>query len=381
LASQQANRMYFKDIAGQQEVKERLVQSWSRQRVPHAMLFHGPEGNGKLALCIAFARFISCSARTETDACGACPSCVKFNKLEHPDLHFAFPVVKKGTSTPVSDDYIDVWRKYLLTAPYISLGGWMNSMGAENKQPIIYTDESDAITKKLSMKSYEGGYKFMIIYFPERMHEKGLNKLLKLIEEPPEQTLFFLVTENTELLLSTIISRCQMIHVPRISDADMLNTLINREGLDEKQAVDVAKIANGNYAAALDIIQQSEENRFNLENFIQVMRLAWKRELLEIKKWSDDMAKIGRENQKSFLSYGMRLIRENFVSNFNVPEISYMTSPESDFAVKFSRFINERNVIPMFEEFELAQRQIEQNTNARMVFFDMSLKMIMLLKS
>lgn len=373
--------MFFKDIAGQKATKLRLIESHRLQRIPHAMLFSGPEGNGKMALAIAFSRYIACKNRTETDACGTCSSCLKFNKLEHPDLHFVFPVVKKGSKTALSDDFIAQWRSYLLESPYVSIGAWMNFMGAENKQPIIYTEESESIVKKASTKSYEGDYKYLIIYYPERMHVSCANKLLKMIEEPPEKTLFILVSENAELLLTTIISRCQTVNIPAIKNEDLRNYLLEREQVDSEHIDNLIHLSEGSYIKAIETLRQSEQNVQNLELFIYMMRKAYMRDIVPLKKWCDDVVSLGREGQKSFLAYTQRLIRENFILNLHTEALSFMNKDEHDFSKKFAPFVNERNVIKIYEELDLAARHIEQNVNGKMVFFDLCLKMIMLLKS
>lgn len=371
--------MFFKNIAGQQNIKDRLTDTFRKQRVPHAMLFNGPVGNGKVALAIAFARMLLCKTPVDNDACGNCSSCHKIDKLEHPDLHFIFPVIAKSTLR-VSDDYIKEWRSYVLESPYISINGWMDQLDAENKQPLIYTEESKYIVKKAIAKSYEGSYKCMIIYFPERMHAHCSNKLLKLIEEPPEKTVFFLISENMEQLLPTIISRCQIVNVPRIADED-LKQVFSETIPDEHKLNEVVRLAGGNLIRANEIINQSEWDAKNLEFFINLMRLAWKRDIISLKSWSDEIAAIGRERQKGFLQTCQRMVRENFILNLGNENLNYMSSAEADFSKKFSPFINEKNVIKIYEELDLAQRHIEQNVNAKMVFFDICLKMIMLLKS
>ncbi|MFC0875008.1 DNA polymerase III subunit delta' [Saccharicrinis sp. FJH2] len=373
--------MYFKDIAGQTVVKQQLLDAFKKQRIPHAMLFSGPEGNGKLGLAIAFARYIACKNRTENDACGTCPSCVKFNKLEHPDMHFVFPVVKKKGKQGISDEFVEEWRSYIIGSHYVSINGWMLQIDAENKQPIIYTEESESIVKKANTKSYEGGYKFMIIYYPERMHLSCANKLLKLIEEPPDKTLFILVSENSDQLLTTILSRCQIINIPRIADEELKTALLESEDIEDSGADEVVRLAGGNFVKARELISQSEENRANLEYFIRLMRQAYGRDIVSLKQWTEEMASSGRENQKNFLNFTQRLIRENFILNLRQEDLNYMSAEERNFSVKFSPFVNERNVIKIYEELDLAQRHIEQNVHGKMVFFDLCLKMIMLLKS
>ena len=285
--------MFFKEVIGQEAAKQRLRQEVQEGRIPHAQLFCGPSGVGKLPLAMAYARYICCPNRTDTDACGTCPSCIKWNKLVHPDVHFVFPIVKKGKKE-VCDDYITDWRHLVLNSPYFSLNHWLNEMDAENGQAIIYAKESDEIVRKLSLKSSEGG--------------------------------------------------------------------------------------NGDFIKALDTIHLNEENELFFELFVSLMRLSYQRKIREMKQWSEQLAGMGRERQKNFLTYAQRMIRENFIYNLHCKEMSYMTLPEQNFATRFAPFINERNVMGMMDELSEAQIHIEQNVNARMVFFDFSLKMIVLLK-
>lgn len=372
--------MLFKDIIGQEEVKKRLLQSVIENKVAHALLFSGSEGVGKLPLALAFARFLCCLNRTQHDACGTCSSCVKFSKLAHPDLHFVFPIVKGESSSVVCDEFLPQWREMILEQKYFSYNQWLQKLNAGNKQAMIYSNESAEITRKLNLKSYESEYKVMIIWQPEKMHESCANKVLKILEEPPKNTFFILVTENPDLLLTTIQSRTQRINIPIIDTEDLKDRLLQEFSLSNEDALNVARIANGNYVAALENIQMSEENVANLNNFIEIMRLAYSKKVKEIKLWSDKMATLGREKQKNFLIYAQRMIRENFILNFGSKELNYMTKEEMQFSLNFAKFINERNVIEIMSEFELAQKHIEQNVNAKMVFFDLSLKFIVLLK-
>lgn len=374
--------MFFKDVIGQEEIKHKLTCEVNKGRIPHAQLFCGPEGVGKLPVAIAYARYICCSNRTDTDACGSCPSCVKFNKLIHPDLHFVYPVIKKkGSKDTVSDDYIAQWRHFILSHPYFGLKHWLNEMGAENQQAQIYTKESDEIFRKLNLKSSEGGYKIMIIWLPERMNQECANKLLKLLEEPPVKTLFLLVSETPDLILPTILSRTQRLNIRPISEESIRNTLQNKFGLQEIDALNIARVSNGNFLQAMEAIHMNEENKLYLELFINLMRHSYQKKIKEMKQWSEQVALMGRERQKNFLDYCQRMIRENFIYNLHRKELSYMNTEETNFASRFSPFINERNVIEIIKELSEAQIHVEQNVNPKMIFFDFSLKMIVLLKS
>jgi len=384
--------MLFSEIIGQQEVKKRLIRTVVEQRIPHAQLLHGPEGIGKLGLAIAYAQYISCENRGATDSCGVCPSCVKYRKLAHPDLHFVFPVIKPaGKSSVVCDDFITDFRSMVLENLYFGINGWYAKISGDAKQGMIYGNESEEIIRKLSLKTYESEYKVMIIWLPEKMNVTCSNKLLKILEEPPAKTVFLLVSNAPDEIITTILSRTQHIHVPRLRDKEITQALQQNEDLDitPQEAINAAHIANGSYLEALAVLDEGDENKLNFERFVLVMRLAWQvgnkkdhASLKTLRKWSDDMAasSVGRERQKNFLRYSQRMTRENFIKNMQQPELNYLTSFEADFSNRFSVFIHERNVEDLMSEFSLAERHIEQNVNAKMVFFDLTLKIIMLLK-
>lgn len=384
--------MLFSEIIGQHDIKKRFIRTVSEQRIPHAQLLRGPEGIGKLALAIAYAQYICCENRTETDSCGVCPSCVKYKKMAHPDLHFVFPIIKPaGRQTVVCDDFIAEFRKMVLDKMYFSVNEWYAEISGDAKQGLIYSNESEEIIRKLSLKTYESEYKIMIIWLPEKMHDTCSNKLLKILEEPPEKTVFLMVSNEPDQLISTILSRTQHVHVPRLSEDEIVQALLrnNELEIESDEAAYAAHIANGSYLNALSILSEGDENKQNFERFVMIMRLAWQvgnkkdhASLKTLRKWSDEMAmaSMGRERQKNFLSYAQRMTRENFIRNMQQPELNYQTSPEAEFSHKFSPFINERNVEEMMNEFALAERQIEQNVNAKMIFFDLVLKVIMLLK-
>lgn len=372
--------MFFKDVIGQEEAKKRLIQEVREGRIPHAQLFSGSAGVGKLPLALAYARYICCPNRSETDACGTCPSCVKWNKLVHPDVHFVFPIVKniKGKKE-VCDDYIAEWRHLVLSNPYFSMNHWQNEMETDG-QAMIYAKESDEITRKLTLKSSEGGYKITIVWLPEKMHEACANKLLKLLEEPPEKTIFLLITENPEMILPTIQSRTQRFNVYKIEEASVADALQRKYGVPLADSHAIAHLANGNFVKALETIHLNDENERFFNLFVSLMRLSYQRKIREMKLWSEQLVSMGRERQKNFLEYCQRMIRENFIYNLHCKEMNYMTLPEQNFATRFAPFVNERNVMGIMNELSEAQVHIEQNVNARMVFFDFSLKMIVLLK-
>lgn len=375
--------VFFKDIIGQKAVIEQLRRSVDSNRLAHALLITGPRGNGKLAIAVALANYLLCG-KGNGDACGVCPACVKLGKFIHSDLHFVFPVKKKkggSDSNPVSDDYITEWREMLSKGAYFSYDDWLAKLDLENQQPMIYERESAEILHKLSMQSREGGWKVVIIWLPEKMKEVGSNKLLKIIEEPPKNTLFLLVSEEPDKIIATIQSRTQRVEVPRIAVEDVEEALQSRMGLSFDDARVIAQQSGGSWEQAEELLSLSEDKARYLELFMQLMRIAYARNIREMKAWSEQVAALGRERQKRLLDYCQRMVRENFIMNFKEPGMNCMSRAERDFSVRFSPFVNERNIFGIVEELSEAQRHIEQNVNAKMVFFDMSLRMIVWIKN
>lgn len=373
--------MYFRDIIGQKEIKQRLIQSAKTGIVPHAQLFTEQGGAGAFPLALAYARYLNCTARTETDSCGSCPSCLKYDALAHPDLHFVFPIIaKKEKKKEVCDDYLTEWRGFLKGRPYFDIDQWLDYMEAGNSQAIIYSKESDEIFRKLSLKIYEATYRILLVWLPEKLHQTCANKLLKIIEEPPRNTVILMVSEVPDQVLGTILSRAQRINVRGIHPEDITSAMMSQFGLSADDAKHVAHLANGSYLQAIEAISLGEENKFYLEQFKGMMRNSWARNVKGMKEMADLLAGIGRERQKNFLAYCQHLIRENFVYRFQAPELNYMNFDEAGFAVKFAPFINERNVFDIMEELTRAEQHVAQNVNAKMIFFDLSLKLTVLIK-
>lgn len=364
---------------------EQLRRSVDENRLAHALLITGPRGNGKLAIAVALAKYLLCGNKAGGEACDSCPTCVKVNKLIHTDLHFVFPVKKKkngsSDSAPVSDDYIQEWRELLTKNPYFGYDAWLQKLDVENQQPMIYERESGEILHKLSMHSREGGWKVVIIWLPEKMKEAGSNKLLKIIEEPPQDTLFILVSEEPDHIIPTILSRTQRIDVPRILQEDMKRALVSRYGLTADDAAQIAQQCGGDVEKAEELLSLNDEKALYLELFAQLMRAAYARNIRDMKQWSERVAAMGRERQKRMLEYCQRMIRENFIMNFKRDEMLYLSADERNFSVRFSPFVNERNIFGIMEELSDAARHIEQNVNAKMVFFDTSLRMIVWIKN
>ena len=372
--------MTFSEVIGQKEAQERLMQMVREDRLPHAMMLCGPVGSGKLALAIAF----GCYLLSRSEECGVrSEESPMLQKLEHPALHFTYPTIKLPSMSadhkPVSDDFAKEWHELVMQSPYFTMEEWMAAMGGENQQAIITAGESDELVRKLSLKSSQGGYKVSIVWLPERMNIECANKLLKLIEEPPQQTVFIMVSEEPEKLLETIRSRVQRIDIRKTDNEDIRQALIERRGIDEDSALRISRRANGNWLAAIEELQADSENGLFLDMYKTLMRLAYQRKIKELRKWSEQMAAMGREKQKRWLNYFLRMTRENFVYNFQEEELNYMTSEEEAFASNFARFVNEGNILPISDMANLAIRDIGQNANAKIVFFDFALQMIVLL--
>jgi DNA polymerase-3 subunit delta' len=375
--------MQFSKVIGQEAVKKRLIRSVKEKRVSHAQLFHGPEGSGSLALALAYAQYLSCEDKLENDSCGQCPSCIKYEKLVHPDQHFVFPVATTKTMTkkdPVSDDFIKDWRGLVIDKPYITPNQWFEHIGIENKQGIINKWESNEIIRKFGLKTFESDYKIMIIWMPEKMNLTAANKLLKLIEEPPESSVFLLVSENTEQIIPTILSRTQMIKIRGIDESSILKALKEKYQVPEEDLVQAAHIAGGNFIKAIEAIEQSDYNEQNFSRFVEIMRLAYSRNLVKIFDWVEEIAVIGREYQKGFLAFALRMIRENYLLNLRNEQLVRLSVKEREFSDKFKSFIHPENAPMIADEFNQAFIHIEANAYARIVFLDLALKLVKLIR-
>lgn len=373
--------MQFSQVIGQDAYKQRLVESVNQNRISHAQLFVANEGAGALALAIAYAQFINCTDRTETDSCGVCPSCMKFAKLVHPDLHFVFPVANTTkVKNAVSDSFINEWRELVTENPYFGYQDWLAKTGVENKQASIAKSESSEIIRKLNLKTYEGEYKVMIIWMAEKMNEVCANKLLKIIEEPPSKTLFILTAENTELILQTILSRTQMVRLPKVDKESMLNAIQSKYSFSDEVNQALVHNAMGNFNRACQLAESDTGNAEFFEAFSSMMRLCYTKRVAELLTLGDQLAYWGRERQKAFLEYALKLVRENFILNKKATQAVYLFGEESDFSQKFSAFINEKNIMGLTKELNDAHYHIERNGNARIIFFDLFLQIIFLLK-
>ena len=373
---------FFRDVIGHDNLKASLIRSVNAGNIAHAQLFSGIEGVGKFAMAMAYARYIHCTNRGEHDACGQCPSCMQYNALSHADLHFVFPMVRNKDKKKVHcDDYRQAWDEFISTNTYFGIDEWLHAMNAENKQAIIYADESDEIWRKMTLKSFSSPYKIMIIWLPERMNVECANKLLKLFEEPYPNTIFLLVSNAPDQLLSTIRSRVQQISLPALTLDTIAQALQQQYGITDTDARAVAHLSSGSYLKACNNLSLNEDNKLFFDLFVQLMRLAYACRVKELKVWSEDAAELGRERLRNFLSYTARMIRENYIYNLAQPSLNYMTGEEVQFSTRFAPFVNERNVQEIITILNSAENDIGQNANAKIVLFDLAVKMILLLKN
>lgn len=376
--------MKFSEILGHQHLKNHLIKSTDNGRISHAQLFVGKEGSGVLAMAIAYATYILCSTSKDPETCT-----LMCSKLAHPDLHFAFPVSTNNSvkKHPISKLFLEEWRKFISETPYGNLFEWLQSLGIENKQGQIGVDEAEEIVKALKLKSYEGGYKIMIIWMAETMNIAASNKLLKLLEEPPEKTVFLLVTENEEQIISTIKSRCQILHFPLLTEADIVKGLIEREGTDPPIAKNIAHQADGNFNKALHLLHNDHSDELFETWFITWIRAAFKAKgnasvIQQLIEWSDIISKCGRETQKRFLAYCLQFFRQALLLNYNADELVYFEPKSPGFQLeKFAPFIHSGNILQINKELNDASYHIERNGNAKIILLDLSIKLTRLLHS
>jgi len=371
--------MRFAEIIGQKDVIDRLRKAKSEDRIAHALLFLGPEGSGNLALALAFAQFISCPNATTEDSCGTCPTCKKYNSLQFADLHFSFPYFNKpNTKETISDDFGTEWRNRLLQSPYFGVEEWVKELSKDNKQLIFSVPEAANIVRKLSLKSFEGGYKIMIIWMAEMIGDGVANKLLKIVEEPPANTLFFFVANSSENILNTILSRVQVIQVPKIDEESISQGLTNL-GLDPHKIPDIAHYSDGSWDVALRLRDNNDPNEFLAMQFQTWMRHCYSKNIPALYFWSEKMATLAREDLKHFLLYALDQMRQNLVLNYTTENISRFTSSEKAFAQKFSPFINHLNIEDIMLELEAAHRSTGQNASIKILFFELSMRIFRLL--
>lgn len=378
--------MLFKDVLGLSHLKNHLTSSADAGRIPHAQLFVGPEGSGTLPMALAYSQYLICgNLNGEND--GGNESCnLKFNSFAHPDVHFAFPVAntEQAKSHAVSDHFMKQWRTFIKEQPYGNLFDWYRLIDIEKKQGQIGVDEAKDIVKKLSLKSYEGGFKVMIVWMAEKLNTSASNKLLKLIEEPPEKTVFLLLCQDEEQILQTIRSRCQILHFPPLAE-DVIAAELLKKGASHQEAMQIAHEANGNFNKALDLLNKDSEDLVFEKWFVQWVRSAFKAKgnkaaIHELLLWSEELSKTGRETQKKFLHYCIMVMRQAMLLNYGIDELAYMKMHSDGFQLqKFAPFVHENNILEITEELEEAIFHIERNGNAKIIFTDLSIRLTRLL--
>lgn len=379
--------MQFSEILGQEHIKNHLTRSADLGRIPHAQLFIGPEGSGTLPMGIAYAQYILCNNANGENA-GVNESCnLKFQKISHPDLHFVYPTVSTEDvkTKPKSIDFIADWRQFITQNPYGSLFDWYSVLDVKNKQGFIRVEDAGEVLKTLALKSYEGGYKIMLVWMADKMNTDASNKLLKLLEEPPEKTVFILISENEEDIIQTIRSRCQVLHFNGLSEQVIAEALVSRKNIEPKLATKIAHQAQGNYNKALHLLKDDSEE-FPFEQWFVV----WVRAAFQAKKnaaviadliqWSEQIAALGRETQKKFLHYCIAIFRQALLHNYETPSLVYFEPVVENFTIaKFAPFVNGNNIHEIFQELSDAIYHIERNGNAKIILTDLSIKLTRLI--
>jgi DNA polymerase-3 subunit delta' len=379
--------MQFSEILGQEHIKSHLTKSANLGRIPHAQLFVGPEGSGTLAMAIAYAQYIICSNQNAENS-GSNEACnLKFNKISHPDLHFIYPTVSTEDvkTKPKSIDFITEWRQFLSENLYGSLFDWYQMLGVKNKQGEIRVDDAQEILKSLSLKSYEGGYKIMIIWMADKLNTAASNKLLKLLEEPTDKTVFILISENEEDIIQTIRSRCQVLHFNGLPEKIIADALVSKENIESKTAVKIAHQAQGNYNKALQLLQPDSESVFFEKWFVDWVRAAFRAKgnaaaIQDLIQWSEQIAGLGRETQKKFLHFCIDMFRQALLLNYQSPSLVYIEPQVEKFKLdNFAPFVNGNNINDIFQELSDAMYHIERNGNAKIILTDLSIKLTRLI--
>ncbi|MGV3632115.1 MAG: ATP-binding protein [Bacteroidota bacterium] len=369
--------MLFRDVVGQDELKHHFIQEINSDKISHAQLFLGNPGNGSLPLALAFIQYLFCENKQAKDSCGTCPSCIKVQDLQHPDLHFAFPVVQ--AIEKYSDAFLKDWRTMIKNDPYFNLNKWTAAIDDKLRKPILGTEESLAIIKKLSLKSFEGNYKVMLIWMAEEMNPTCANKLLKILEEPPAKTLFILVSEAAENMLQTILSRTQLTRIPAIQTEQLSQFLVQKHGIDPSFAMSIAAQAEGNLIEANDLVNVSDEKNLNRELFITLMRVCWKKSPLPMMDWAEQISGIGRDKQKTFLKYALHMFRQSMLKNYTENQLTKTSKEEDEFLKNFAQFITGNNIMQLMEDFNKAYYHIDRNANSKILFTELCFRVMRLL--
>ena len=379
--------MQFSEILGQDHIKNHLIKTASSGRIPHAQLFIGSEGSGTLPTAIAYAQYILCGNSGPDNENGNTSCNLKFQSISHPDLHFIYPTVttEDVKTKPKSLDFIQDWRNFIQERPYGGLFDWYKILGVQNKQGEIRVEDAQEVLKSLALKSYEGGYKIMIIWMADKMNIAASNKLLKLLEEPSDKTIFILISENEESIIQTIRSRCQVLHFNGLSEQVIANALVTKENLEPNAALKIAHQAQGNYNKALHLIKNDDDEYPFEQWFVTWVRAAFKAKgnaaaIQDLISWSEQIAALGRESQKKFLEFCIEMFRQALLLNYQTPSLVYMEPKVEKFKLEnFAPFVNGNNINDIFKELSDAMYHIERNGNAKIILTDLSIKLTRLI--
>lgn len=369
--------MQFADITGSQKIKDKLLQEAQNNRVSHAQLFLGNEGNAKLALALAFIQYLMCENPTDKDSCGSCMECKRVAKLEHPDLHFSFPTAQGIAKT--TDAVVGDWRKQVLENPYLSINDWISYSDEKGRKPTISVHEAKNIIQKLTLKSFGNKYKIMLIWMAEWMRVETANKLLKIIEEPPQNTLFFLLADQQDDILPTILSRTQLVHVARPHNSEVEKLLLDQYQISSEQAATIALMADGNINKAIGLVQHHEDEDHFLDAFISWMRVCYKKNVVGMIQWSLEMAANNRAYHKTFLEFSLHMVQNSIHKNYAAALAEHLPEKENQFLDNFARFINGKNVLELHALLSDTHYQVDRNANAKILFTDTSFQIMRLL--
>jgi DNA polymerase-3 subunit delta' len=366
--------MQFKQVVGQENLKNKLIDEVNQNKISHAQLFYGKPGYGSFALALAFVQYIFCTNKQTKDSCGECSNCRRISTLQHPDIHFSFPTIQ--ALSKLSSGLYAEWREQLLATAYFDLMSWIKKTDDKERKPIISAEESQEIIKKLSLKSYEGGYKVLFIWMAEEMNNSSANKLLKLIEEPPPKTLILLICNNIELVLPTILSRAQLIKVPKISLEELVTHLTSEQNVSQSAAITIAGRSEGDLLMAEALATQESNQEDNRNRFIDLMRCCYKKDVILMLDWAESVANLGKEEQKGFIIYAIHMFRQSLLKNYLNNQLVNVSDEEDDFLKNFSRFITGNNINDFSSTFNDAHYHIDRNANGKLLFTNLCFKVM-----
>ncbi|MBV6646589.1 MAG: DNA polymerase III subunit delta [Cyclobacteriaceae bacterium] len=366
--------MQFADIPGHHSLKESLVHAFENNHVAHAQLFSGMEGGAGLTLSLAYATYLLCENKGEQDACGTCPSCHKMQKLIHPDVHFFYP--KPSAKSEENAKHLALWREFVSKSPYGNLEDWVNHLGSDNKQNQISKEDARQIIKTVSMKSFEGGYKILFIWYAEKMNSSAANAILKVLEEPPEKTLYFLITYNYENLLTTILSRAQLVAIPGFSDLEV-GQYLEDQGIEAAKAEQAAKLAEGNIGEAIGHLDHAGDLAY--QEFQQWMRLCFTRDFTALSKMSEEFSQSGKSRQRSLIAHAITIIRNTLIIGGGNDELAKTDGEEKEFLTKFSKALPLEKLERLYQWLNESTMQLERNANPRILHLNLSIKIVKLL--